>query len=503
MAFDPVTGEIDTAWTHPEVTIVSVRCLAVSNGKVFVGGILSATAGGNFYTGVVALEPANGNNAGNVITTWHPPFATSTMLGDPPETNALVVSGGKVYAGGPLWLNLSGVDQPRYLAAFDETTGAIDTAWNPPIYGNLGPIKVNALAIAGNKLYAGGLFSAVYPAAFHHMNLVAYQLANGVNTGAYDVAWNPVPSDRVYSLLAYGGKIYAGGKFTDVNGYGTGNFWPTCLAAFEPANGTNTGAHDPTWEPSLYPYDKGIMSLAVFENKLLVGGEFPSGSGISHICALNPANGQGPSLTSGDAAVFNTDGDPECGRRVCALAVWGSELFLGMWAYPGEQGLESRGPGPLLSITPPTETNVSSGSVVYTVTYAGADSITLSERDIQLHLPAGLAVGSVRIEGTDAARQIVFDDIYGAGTIAFDINPGTATNLLGYTANGGSSEASVYYETNGLDTDGDGVPDRLERALGTDVHDPADPPSVPLPAGPLAGVLLLVGRHVVRRKRLE
>ena len=46
MAFDPVTGEIDTAWKHPEVTIVSVRCLVASNGKVFVGGILSATPKG-------------------------------------------------------------------------------------------------------------------------------------------------------------------------------------------------------------------------------------------------------------------------------------------------------------------------------------------------------------------------------------------------------------------------------------------------------------------------
>jgi hypothetical protein len=70
---------------------------------------------------------------------------------------------------------------------------------------------VLALALANDKLYAGGQFTSISGQARNR--IAALDSITGLAT-----AWNPDADNGVYSLAASTSTVYAGGEFRSVDG---------------------------------------------------------------------------------------------------------------------------------------------------------------------------------------------------------------------------------------------------------------------------------------------
>jgi hypothetical protein len=90
---------------------------------------------------------------------------------------------------------------------------------------------------------------------------------------------------------------------------------------------------------------------------------------------------------------------------------------------------------PTILISAPSLTVAKNGTdVTYTVTYAGADAVTLANGNITLNATGG-ADGSVNVTGTGTARRTVtISNITGNGTLGISIAAATASDLSGNTA---------------------------------------------------------------------
>jgi urease beta subunit len=136
------------------------------------------------------------------------------------------------------------------LAAFDLVTGTA-TSWDPNA-GN----SVNALAINGSTIYAGGVFSTINNTITRN-RIAALDIATGTAS-----AWDPNINNTVNTLAVSGSNIYAGGVFTTANGSTTRNR----LAAIDATSGTVTA-----WDPNA---NSTVSSIVITGNNTYVGGAF-------------------------------------------------------------------------------------------------------------------------------------------------------------------------------------------------------------------------------------
>jgi len=175
-----------------------VHALAVSGNTVYAGGSFG-NIGGQARTDIAALDAATG-----LATPWNP------NAGGP--VNVLTISGSTVYAGG--YFTVIGGQPRNYIAALDAASG-LATAWNPNATGGNG--GVNALAVSGSTVYAGGQFTSI--GGQPRNTLGALDASSGLAT-----PWNPNPNTigstpyTVYALTVTGSTVYAGGTFTSIGG---------------------------------------------------------------------------------------------------------------------------------------------------------------------------------------------------------------------------------------------------------------------------------------------
>jgi hypothetical protein len=247
------------------------------NGQVFA----LAASGTDLYVGGNFLNVA-GNLAADYIAKWN--GSSWSPLGSNGAgngafgavVNAVAVAGADVYAGGN-FLNAAGIQEADHVARWDGSAwhalgsnGSGDGALN-----NTNTISVTALAVAGSNVYVGGNFgnAANIPAADHVARwdgAAWHALGSGGPNGPADGA---IVSAYGVILAMAGTDLYVGGYFRDVANIGAADYiarWDGHAWFALGSNGAGAGA-----------LCCNVYAIAGSGNNLYVGGPFTDAAGIA------------------------------------------------------------------------------------------------------------------------------------------------------------------------------------------------------------------------------
>jgi hypothetical protein len=288
---------------------------AYSNGVVYVGGqFLNARPPGAAYgstTGEVSRTylAAFNSTTGALITSFDP-VITETGSASNPGVYTLAVSGSTLYVGGT-FNHINGSYRDN-LAAFNTSTGAL-TSWQPQAYG-----KVNAIAPSpnGSAIYMGGSFNELgtpgSPAGIQNRTYVG-----AVDASGNLLPWAPVVNDALTTVAVDpdGSQVLIGGYFQTINGV-TQN----AAGAVDPTAGTTT---EPWTNANVVPWNPPGCTSAVKDIT------------VSGSTAYIAAEGTGGGCFDGDFAVNLTPtGDSLAWQNEC-LGATQSLVVINGWLFKG------------------------------------------------------------------------------------------------------------------------------------------------------------------------
>jgi hypothetical protein len=308
--FAASTGVVDPTFDPAPSGFVSD--LVLSGPRLYVTGGFAVMNDGQASQATRRFVAAVSPTTGEVDPVFDPSVQGCICAG----VDTIAVSGSKVYVGGGI--QVANFGQPTEtlrdnVAAFDATTGVVDTAFDPSPDG-----PVVTLEIAGGKLFAGGEMTLM-GTTFHRQNLAAIS----ATTGAVDPAFDPRPDDAVVALTASAGRLYAGGFFTEVNVGAPTQVTRNHLAAFDLATGVPDAGFDP--DVRFGCACGAVGSLLLNGSKLYLGGDFdtvnagaPTAATRNNVAAVNASTGE-----------VDASFDPDANATVAALGLAGSKLYLG------------------------------------------------------------------------------------------------------------------------------------------------------------------------------
>jgi hypothetical protein len=228
------------------------------------------------------------------------------------SVNAVAVAGNLVFAGG-LFTRVRPPGKPRgvgdaarkYFAVFDRTTG-VPTRFAPAVNG---PVWSVAVSPDGRRVVIGGDFTAVDGVA--RSRIAMFDVA----TGKLVTGWDPAVSYRVAALEVTSSTVYLGGSFGSVD-----RVVRNRVAAVSLSTGTLL-----PWDPDADD-DVHAIELSTDGTRVFVGGGFTSiGGRSSHALAmLSPATGTAYPMP---AAAAIPPLSPGCDSRVKDLEVQGNKVF--------------------------------------------------------------------------------------------------------------------------------------------------------------------------------
>ncbi|MGH1550676.1 PKD domain-containing protein [Leifsonia poae] len=251
--------------TPPEMVAPERRSRRLRRAAI---GIVAATAA--ILGSLVAVQPA-------LADTAPPPGDPATVSADPLPTVQMdgvawaeQIVGNTVYVGGQFsnarpagsaaGTNLT----PRSnMLAFDLTTGALNTTFNP---GPNSQVKALAVSPDGTRLYVGGSFTTIAGATRYR--LAAFNTA----TGALITTFAPVLNASVAGIVATNTTVYAVGTFSSA-----GNQARTSAAAFSASNGALL-----PWAPAIAGGTAQHLAISPDGSKVVLGGNFTSVNGSSN-----------------------------------------------------------------------------------------------------------------------------------------------------------------------------------------------------------------------------
>ncbi len=320
---------IDTVW-DPDANS-DVQSLISNGPTLFVGGgFLSFNGGGLSRQRLASIDISNlAPNTAAVFTAWDPRLNGTV--------NAMALNGNTLYAGGSFTnVNTGGLNPARSrLAAFDinDNTADNETGWDPSATGT-----VFALAIKNNIIYVGGFFNGAGSVGGQERNYLAAIDAAGVVQ-----SWNPNPESFVQSIVASNDTFFVGGTF---NRMGTG-IARNYLAAIDTTTGQPTD-----WNPNL---NGSVRAMALKGTTLYVGGNFTQ----VNQDGANPVRNRLASFDTTDNGPNNvTDFDPNIQNGIIrGLYIDGNTLYAGgSFNGAGSAAGQLRNRGAAFDITNPNAT---------------------------------------------------------------------------------------------------------------------------------------------------
>ena len=284
-----------------------VRSVRVFGGLASVALLLPALALATISS------PANAVITGNVMSgTASPMWQTNGIVRSVLAANGVIYAGGDFTAVRPPGTSAStnqAVARNR-LAAFDASTGAVITSFNPNVNGR---VSTMAMSPDGTRLYIGGNFRTVGGVT---RNRVA---AVNPTTGALITAFNPNAGAPVYAISASSSAVYIGGAFGRMGG-----ITRSYLASVNATTGAlNTGFNTtlerrPDSRGTTYTPTVTAIEVTPDASTLLVGGNFigTNGDSTGGMASLDPTTGATRSWAANSVQPINTN----CVGRVSDIA---------------------------------------------------------------------------------------------------------------------------------------------------------------------------------------
>ena len=297
----------------------SVNALVGFGGDLFVGGNFTAVSSSS-QPGISANRIARWNPAGG---TWSA-LGSTAQNGTNANVNALAVIGTNVFAGGAF----GSVSSSTQNAIFASSVARWDTAagvWFPlgSAAQNGAGGTVNAIAVRGTDLYAGGFFTTVSSstqAGISANSAARWDTTSGVWSAFGSAAQNGA-NGTVHAFAVSGTDVYVGGTFVTVSSNSqnavavgrlakwdtTGSVWTLLGTAVQ--NGANNR----------------VNALAVSGTALHVGGAFTAAAGTYGTSGVAKWSTAGSTWT---AAVPSAAGDGILGSVNAVLDV-GTVVYVG------------------------------------------------------------------------------------------------------------------------------------------------------------------------------
>ncbi|WP_432946971.1 fibronectin type III domain-containing protein [Kribbella sp. CA-253562] len=255
--------------------------------------------------------------SGPPVEAASPGFGSAVSAVDRPvwqtddSVNALATAGNVVYAGGlftrirPAGKSVGEGEAIRpYVASFNRKTGA-PSGWAPALNGAVWAIATSA---DGKWVVIGGDFTTVNGVPRRHVAM--FNVANGQLT-----SWNPSASYRVSALAISGNTVYLGGSFGRVADT------PRNRLAAVTLNGALL-----SWNPNADD-DVHAIDLTDDGKRVFVGGGFKTVGGGAHyaLAMLNTTNGRASAMPAAAAIPPPTEA---CVSRVKDIDTLGNRVYV-------------------------------------------------------------------------------------------------------------------------------------------------------------------------------
>lgn len=195
---------IDPLWRADlDLGSIAAQLLLDGQDSLFVAGNGFASVNGvDCCEGLIKLSASG---VGALDPTW-----SVRATGSGRRVHAIALRGGLLYVAGRFdALFQGGISHDRNsLARVDaQGSGAVDTLWNPSSGMGIGH-EISSLAVDSDRVYVSPYYQA-------NRLVSSYSLAG---TGEADASWLVSGANYVYTLLASGGRLYAGGNISAANG---------------------------------------------------------------------------------------------------------------------------------------------------------------------------------------------------------------------------------------------------------------------------------------------
>jgi large repetitive protein len=144
----------------------------------------------------------------------------------------------------------------------------------------------------------------------------------------------------------------------------------------------------------------------------------------------------------------------------------GNDAALGV-TFTNPSGAKVDGSAPTLSISAPSASVTTTDPVTYTITYSGADNVTLANGNVTVNGATASATATVTGSG-NTTRTVTLSGFTGHGPLGITIAAGTASDTAGNTAAGAGPSATFILNRAPL-----AVADAVTRPSGQSVKIPA------------------------------